>query len=573
MNLLDPGIVERLNQHRTFLGDLREVLGASAAPENELRDARMAAVSLEQSFLLVVVGEFNSGKSSLLNALLGGDALQTGVTPTTDKVQILVHGAQDMLTPYEPLGDNFVVRRELPLSFLEGVALVDTPGTNAVIRQHQVITEGFLPRADLLLFLTSSDRPFAESERQFLSLAKAWSRKVVVVINKMDLLENESDRQTVLEFVRQNALATLGETPPIFAVSARRQQRTGDDAGFAQLEAHLREVLGEQNRVRLKLLSPLGVAGQLLHRAKQRVQASQDLIAADSKLLLDLESDATKHQDDLKNQLEAQLLPLYAVLDGVQKRGEIFIDDTLRVSKTIELLNADKVRGRFEREVISDAPQQLERRVSDIIDRFLERNVKFWNDTVQLLSARGKADETRAALVRGAQFDYDRQGLLERLGSAARTEIERFEGGEFARQLATDASSAVVRGSLTSVGGLGLGALVAGIFGTLLADFTGILLGAAVATVGFFILPRRREKAKQELSSRILETRERLREVLLREHGLEGERALLRLQDAIAPFTRFIRTETERFTNTQSRLSELEQQVATMRSETEGFVG
>jgi hypothetical protein len=223
--------------------------------------------------------------------------------------------------------------------------------------------------------------------------------------------------------------------------------------------------------------------------------------------------------------------------------------------------------------VISDAPQQLERRVSDIIDRFLERNVKFWNDTVQLLSARGKADETRAALVRGAQFDYDRQGLLERLGSAARTEIERFEGGEFARQLATDASSAVVRGSLTSVGGLGLGALVAGIFGTLLADFTGILLGAAVATVGFFILPRRREKAKQELSSRILETRERLREVLLREHGLEGERALLRLQDAIAPFTRFIRTETERFTNTQSRLSELEQQVATMRSETEGFVG
>jgi small GTP-binding protein len=571
MNLLDPRIIERLNQHRIFLGDLREVLGASAAPENELRDARMAAVSLEQSFLLVVVGEFNSGKSSLLNALLGGEALQTGVTPTTDKVQILVHGARDLLTPYEPLGDSFVVRRELPLSFLEGVALVDTPGTNAVIRQHQIITEGFLPRADLLLFLTSSDRPFAESERQFLSLAKAWSRKVVVVINKMDLLENESDRHTVLEFVRQNALATLGETPPIFAVSARQQQRTGEDAGFAQLEAHLREVLGEQNRVRLKLLSPLGVAMQLLNRAKQRVQASQDLIAADSKLLLDLQTETQKHQDDLKNQLEAQLLPLYAVLDGVQKRGEIFIDDTLRVSKTIELLNADKVRGRFEREVVSDAPQQLERRVSDIIDRFLERNVKFWNDTVQLLSTRGQADETRAALVRGAQFDYDRQGLLERLGSAARTEIERFEGGEFARQLATDASSAVVRGGLTSVGGLGLGALVAGVFGTLLADFTGILLGAAVASVGLFILPRRREKAKQELASRIGETRERLREVLLREHALEGERALLRLQDAIAPFTRFIRTETERFETTQTRLLQFEQQVATMRADAEGF--
>jgi small GTP-binding protein len=571
MNLLDPHIVERLNQHRVFLGDVREALIASAAPENELRDARMAAVSLEQSFLLVVVGEFNSGKSSLLNSLLDSDALQTGVTPTTDKVQILVHGERDIITPYEPLGDNFVVRRELPISFLEGVALVDTPGTNAVIRQHQVITEGFLPRADLLLFLTSADRPFAESERQFLSLAKAWSRKVVFVVNKFDLLESETDRQTVLEFVRSNALATLGETPPIFAVSARVQQRTGNDPGFAQLEAHLREVLGEHNRVRLKLLSPLGVATQLLHRAKQRVQASTDLIAADSKLLVDLEADAKKHQDDLKTGLEAQLNPLYAVLDGVEKRGEVFIDDTLRVSKTIELLNAEKVRGRFEREVVADAPAQLERRVSDIIDRFLERNVKFWNDTVQLLATRGQADETRAALVRGAQFDYDRQGLLERLGSAARTEIERFEGGEFARQLATDASSAVVRGGLTSVGGLGLGAMVAGIFGTLLADFTGILLGAAVATVGFFILPRRREKAKQELSARILETRERLREVLLREHALEGERAQGRLQDAVAPFTRFIRAETERFAATQTRLQELEQQVAQMRADVESF--
>jgi small GTP-binding protein len=569
MNLLDPRIVERLNQHRIFLGDLREALTASAAPENELRDARMASVSLEQSFLLVVVGEFNSGKSSLLNALLDSEALQTGVTPTTDKVQILVHGERDIITPYEPLGDNFVVRRELPISFLEGVALVDTPGTNAVIRQHQVITEGFLPRADLLLFLTSADRPFAESERQFLSLAKAWSRKVVFVVNKFDLLETEADRQTVLEFVRSNALATLGETPPIFAVSARVQSRSGNDAGFAQLESHLREVLGEHNRVRLKLLSPLGVANQLLHRAKQRVQASTELIAADSKLLNDLEADAKKHQDDLKTQLEAQLNPLYAVLDGIEKRGEVFIDDTLRVSKTLELLNSEKVRGRFEREVIADAPAQLERRVSDIIDRFLERNVKFWNDTVQLLSTRGQADETRAALVRGAQFDYDRQGLLERLGSAATAEIERFEGGEFARQLATDASSAVVRGGLTSVGGLGLGAMVAGIFGTLLADFTGILLGAAVATVGFFVLPRRREKAKQELAARILETRERLREVLLREHALEGERAQGRLQDAVAPFTRFIRAETERFAATQTRLTDLEQQVALMRSEVE----
>jgi small GTP-binding protein len=571
MNLLDPRVLERLTLHRAFLGDLREALTASLSPESELRDAKAAATGLEQSFLLVVAGEFNSGKSSLLNALLGADALLEGVTPTTDKVQILVYGQQDTITPYEPLQDTFVIRRELPYGFLEGVALVDTPGTNAVIRQHQIITEGFLPRADLLLFLTSADRPFSESERQFLSLAKTWSRKVVMVINKIDLLETEIDKTTVYEFVKTNSLATLGETPPIFMVSARQHKREQNDTGFIALEQHLRQVLGEQSRVRLKLLSPLGVAQELLTRALNRVKASQELLRADSTLLTDLEHDFSQHQNDLKTQLEAQLNNVYSVLDGVQKRGEIFIDDTLRVSKTLELLNADKIRGRFEHEVVYDAAAQLERRVSDIIDRFLERNVKFWNDTVQLLGTRGQADETRAALVRGAQFDHDRQGLLERLGQAANAEIARFEATEFARQLATDASSAVVQGGLTSVGGLGLGALLVGIFGTLLADFTGILLGVAVAGLGFLILPRKRAQAKAQLETRIRQTRERLSEVLLREHNLEAERAQGRLRDAIAPFTRFIRSETERYAQTQTNLEQLKTQAAQLRNESENF--
>ncbi len=572
MTLLEPRVLERLSVHRAFLGDVREMLTASGAPEVELRDARAASAGLEESFLLVVAGEFNSGKSSLLNALLGGEALAEGVTPTTDKVNILVHGERDITTPYTMLESNFVVRRELPFSFLDGVALVDTPGTNAVIRQHQVITEGFLPRADLLLFMTSADRAFTESERLFLTLARQWSRKVVMVINKVDLLETEADRATVLEFVQRNAKEALGETPPVFMVSARRQKRDGFDAGFKDLEMFLRETLGQENRVRLKLLSPLGVTAQLLERAEKRLRASFELLDGDTQLLQDLEREFELHQDDLKTQLEAQLGHLNAVLDGVEKRGELFIDDTLRVRRTLELLNADKIRGRFEREVVSDAPQQLERRVSDVIDRFLERNVRFWNDTQQLLTSRASGqDDARQNLVRGAQFDYDRKGLLERLGSAAQAEINRFQGQEFAQQLASDASSAVVRGGLTSVGGIGLGALLAGVFGTLLADFTGILLGLTVVGVGFVILPRKRAQAKTDLRTRIRDTRDRLHEVLLREHTLEGERAQGRLRDAIAPYTRFIRSESERLSASQAKLEALQQRNSSLRNEVEAM--
>ena len=199
MNFVAPEVRLLLGTERELLLDLSEHLLRGGAPEAEVREVRIATRGLEETFLLVVVGEFNAGKSSILNALLGAPdgqkVLEEGVTPTTDRVSILVHGPVDRSAPYNPNFesadgvDGFVMRRELPFSFLEGVALVDTPGTNAVIRRHQVITEGFLPRADLLLFLTSADRPFTESEKQFLTLAKSWGRKVLLVVNKIDLLE------------------------------------------------------------------------------------------------------------------------------------------------------------------------------------------------------------------------------------------------------------------------------------------------------------------------------------------------------------------------------------------------
>jgi small GTP-binding protein len=575
VTLVNPRALEVLSQERTLLTDLRDALGRSGASDTELRAARDALRGLEESFLLVVVGEFNSGKSSLLNALLGANVLAEGVTPTTDRVSILVHGERDATEPYD--GDAFVQRRTLPLRFLEGVALVDTPGTNAVIQRHQAITETFLPRADLLLFLTSADRAFTESERQFLLIARQWSRKVVAIVNKADLLENDAQREEVRAFVERNLKETLGQNVPLFMVSIRNLERAGSDTGYAQLEGYLREVLQERDRTRLKLLSPLGVAAQLLERAGKRLEASNAILQDDVKTLHDLDDQLEVHKNDLRLELDGQLRPLEAVLDGVQKRGEVFIDDALRVSKTIELLQTEKIRARFERAVIADAPAQLERRVSEVIDRFLARNVAFWNDTVKFLetraaqgaSASAPGGETRESLVRGARFDYDRKALLSGIGQAAQGEIERFGGGEFARQLADDAQTAVLQSGITSVGGIGLGALLAGIFGTLLADFTGILLGLTVAGVGLFILPRRRASAKLELATKIRETRDRLREVLLREYELETDRANARLREAVAPYTRFIRAESQRLEEAKAELEGLRARVSGLRSAVE----
>jgi small GTP-binding protein len=591
MNLVAPEVRALIAQERDVLGDLADHLARAGAPEAESREARVAARNLEETFLLVVVGEFNSGKSSILNALLGQDVLEEGVTPTTDRISILVHGPQDRTTPYQTgleasaTVDEFVVRRELPFGFLEGVALVDTPGTNAVIRRHQVLTEGFLPRADLVLFMTSADRPFTESERQFLELAKAWGRKVIVVVNKVDLLETGAQLEEVQSFVARNAREVLGAAPRVFMVSVRRHERaaeTGGDAGFEALQEFLRQTLQERDRSRLKLLSPIGVALRLVERSRSRAQAGLEVLKADSSTLNDLERQLEVHKRDLERDLETHFKGINTVLDGLQKRGEIYLDDTLRLSRTLDLLNSDKIRGEFERTVVADAPAQLERRVNEVIDRFIERNIHFWDDTLAFISARAKAAtsaqtpstqtssaQTRESLIQGARFQYDRQGLLETIGESARREIEGFDREAFARRLAQDAQAAVIQSGVAGVGGIGLGGVLIAVLGGLAADFTGILIGAAAVGLGAFILPRKRAQAKQELKKRVEDTRNRLHEVLKREYALETERASSRLRDATAPYTRFIRAETERLEHAETEAGTLQSRTLELRSQVE----
>ena len=138
-----------------------------------------------------MVGEFNSGKSSFVNALLGRAVLEEGVTPTTSRIALLRHGDAPA-RHVRPDGVEVVAE---PAEALREVAIVDTPGTNAVLREHEALTREFVPRADLVLFLTSADRPYTETERAFLEALREWGKKVVVVVNKADLLETAAGRR------------------------------------------------------------------------------------------------------------------------------------------------------------------------------------------------------------------------------------------------------------------------------------------------------------------------------------------------------------------------------------------
>lgn len=201
---------------------LTQGLDALARVGLDTEALKQALLDLEGPFLLVVIGEYNSGKSSLLNALLGEDFLKEGVTPTTDRINLIGYGPEPKLQPQSPE----LVLVQLPHPLLKDLHLVDTPGTNAILQHHQVLTEQFLPRADLILFVTSADRPFTQSEADFLRLIRAWGKKVVLVINKIDLL-SEPELQQVLEFVKKAADQTLGQTPALCSLGPPGQTGPG----------------------------------------------------------------------------------------------------------------------------------------------------------------------------------------------------------------------------------------------------------------------------------------------------------------------------------------------------------
>ena len=361
------------------LSALREVveLADSAGARTlarALRDDRIPRLE-DERFHLVVLGEFNHGKTTFVNALLGKPVLPTGVTPTTAVIHRIEHGDVPTATatvgdgsskpvPIDELGQYEVDGKALAESvqhltvhypapmLAEGVVLVDTPGVNDLNDARAEITYGYIPRSDAILFLLDAGQILKESERAFIAgkLLTASRDKVYFVVNKMDLLSDE-EREEALAYARMN-LAKLVEDPKVYGISAE-QALEGDRAtsGIETLVGELQRFLqDERGRVLLDNALDAGIRTAATLKTGIEIQ----------KRALGME------QDDLDKRLRSLEADLENSGERLAQR-ERRIREALAGVKAVVRADIDAFAERFGREL----PDQIEQSDAKDLRRYL----------------------------------------------------------------------------------------------------------------------------------------------------------------------------------------------------------
>lgn len=254
-------IINRFNQ----LADVADGVGMVTLAR-DIRTTRIPKLEAER-FHLVVLGEFNHGKSTFVNALLGSEILPTGITPTTASINHVVWAQNPtakvmLLTGESQFLDTAQIKdwvtvaggRADEVAFVEvgyssdllknNVVLVDTPGVNDLNEQRAEVTYGYVPRADAVLFLLDAGQALKDSEQEFLRsrvLENARDR-LIFVLGKMDMLSAD-EKTAVTDYVKQN-LAKMMPDPVVFPLSARDWAKHKDPkSGMPELIAHLETFL------------------------------------------------------------------------------------------------------------------------------------------------------------------------------------------------------------------------------------------------------------------------------------------------------------------------------------------
>ncbi len=534
-----------MERERELLGRVHGFLERFEPGGEEAHRVKELLDHLDDMFLLVVVGEVKAGKSSFINALLSADVLPEGPLPMTDMVHVLGHGPDEAETQIE----THVLRRTLPLESLRRMNVVDTPGTNSPLKRHQEITESFLPRADIVFFVTSIDCPLTQTEIRLLAeIRQRWRKEIACILAKIDMRPAQ-DQAVVLEYLRDSFREHLAFAPAVFPVSshmARQAQNSGDEellaaSGMPEVESFIVENLSESQRILLKLRSPLGTVLDTLGSIDRSAASRLEVLEQDFLGWTAIQEQVDFAATSLKERAERHISPIHVSFENLEARGRHFLREVIRLKNLRLLSDHQRFKETFEREVARDAAGEIEAKV-EAAARWLgeetkslwERTLSHFNQTVSLAKYR---DSIPAGT--GPRFQETRRETLDRIVENARRDLAGWNVESECRRIRELASRSLARLLGIEVIAAGMGATIAATVGATAVGGIGLALAAAAALGGFFILPARRQKAVEGFEAGVRATRDAVLTAVREAVAAEAERAAAAVLDAFAPFHDF----------------------------------
>lgn len=483
----------------TALADLLK-LGTQMRRPGATLDAIQGLLSdLREPLLFVAVGEVKSGKSSLLNALFGQEFAKVDVLPMTDRICIFRYGEEEKQVDVSP----HLIERYLPIPFLRDFNVVDTPGTNTIVAEHQTITENFVPRADLVLFVFSVANPWTQSAWDFLKFVqKKWLKNVVFVIQQADLRE-PAEIEMIRRHLADTATQKLGVTLPIFAVSARKallarttgidKEKLWQESGLGALEDQINLTVSESTARMVKLRSARQTGRLLLDEIMSEIRASVEIIDRDEARLERVNQFVQARKEQTLRQITGLVRGVEGACRSCAVQARKLLSEELSFWRTLKTIWG---RQRSQRDLQNQTEMQLRQTIEPQMEhavQLLEADLRgLWPQLQDVLETR-LGPELREQLPKAApDFARQRRELLQSVQLALAEHIGSKPIEEHLAKVFAETSSRLrLPAGLAAAGTVAT--IIAAMSSAAIADVTGVLAVSA-AVGGAFVAIRQRKK-------------------------------------------------------------------------------
>lgn len=456
------GPLAALRESEIYL--LTDIASALGDMDENAQDDRKRLLDVAQDlrelfFLVVVIGEFNAGKSSFVNALIGNELLPTGITPTTEVIELIRHNPVPNRKPH--MRDDSLREWAHPNTGGAGIAIVDTPGTGSVFQRHEKTAKDFLHRSDLVIFVLSAKRAFAETERIYLETAKQYGKKVVLVVNQVDLL-TPAEQTQVRRFIEQQVKELLNLEPLLFMVSAKEALAGIKDGaahprgGIDSVRAHLRGVFDEVPPAKQKLLSPLEMAAQIVKHHLRAVQTRSELVNADTLRVREVQQELQQQSLGMEIQLRDARDEIDTVFAGLGQRGLNFIDTNLSIRRLGRSVNRERLQAEFNDVVIGRSLRDINEATEAYVNSVVDHSRLYWRGVIDRLNQLKELLAQEVGGPDGGLYAEQRENLQEAI-RIAEGELKTYSSGQVMdeiRQTFETNMSGFTTSALATLGGL-----------------------------------------------------------------------------------------------------------------------